>query len=35
MVCMCCRAHWLMVERARYLMGIKLNGALSAAPLMA
>jgi hypothetical protein len=31
----CCRAHWLMVERARYLMGIKLNGALSAAPLMA
>ena len=31
----CCRARWLMGDRASWLMGIRLSGALSAAPMMA
>ena len=31
----CCRARWLMADRASWLMDIRLGGALSAASLMA
>jgi hypothetical protein len=31
----CCRARWMMVDRASWLMGIKRSGTLSAASLTA